>query len=226
MRRFCLIYLDEADIFLDSFRGQLVLDKDGNSQCPNLVALRDFIMHSRFLLNRKLPTHAKTAENAKFEPTLAAIRIMCTQLVFGMDNVGNRDVFGIEESQKAVYASTHDAPIFGGSQKNYINMVWLLHCFNFFRYYMATPEASMLFDNLFDLGPSQQPRSWDTPLQTGSYPLGNCWKGTYAFLEQSNLRKLRRAGTNRSSKTHDTFFDDLNIDEGKVQVRPHCPKTK
>ncbi|PVH93955.1 hypothetical protein DM02DRAFT_207624 [Periconia macrospinosa] len=201
----------------DSFRGQLILDNDGTSHCPNTIVLRDFIMHSRLVLHRKMTTHAKPQEAAATEPVLAAIRIMCTQLLFTMDNVGNRDVIGFPDSQKAVYASTHDAPIFTGPKENIINMKWVLHCFNFFRYYMATPEASALHDNLCYLGASQRPRPWDEPLKRGSYPLGNYWKGTYAFLEQSNLHKLRRHTAKRPGKAHDTIFDDLNIDEGKVQ---------
>lgn len=193
----------------------------------------DFVARSQFLRKQvqaspsppSTPTKMEVADTIAAERSLTAIRIMLTQLVFEVDGTLN-NVSGIEDCQRAVYAATNETPLYHGPKLNELNMSWVLDCFNFFRYYMMTPDASDLYARLWELDADQHPKAWKEPLKKGSYPLAKCWKGTYSFLEQTTLNKLRRH-TQKSSPSKDSyeFFDDLNIDEGKIQVSFQGPFT-
>ncbi|KAF1956167.1 hypothetical protein CC80DRAFT_472857 [Byssothecium circinans] len=208
------------DLINESFKGTAVFDEQGRPQCLNQLVIQKFVMDSRLLLNSKRPKAPKSNEPNYVSPSLAAVKLMCSQFLFNPDADIPHGVVAIEESQQAVYAPTNLAPIFVGPKKNEVNMEWVLHCLNFFRYYMMNPDASALYDNLAEEALSQRPTPWEGPLKSGSYPLGNCWKGTYAYLDHKTLDKLRERSANPSSKkAHDGefMFEDLNIDEGKIQ---------
>jgi hypothetical protein len=80
---------------------------------------------------------------------------------------------------------------------------------------MMNEEAMTLHKVISELSPRQKPSSWQEPLRKGSYALGKHWKGTYSFLDTTEVAKLRRMTPDQVS---DAFLCDKNIDEGKVQV--------
>jgi hypothetical protein len=171
-------------------------------------------MDSRLLLNSRRPSAPKAEEPAHVHLSLSAVKIMCSHFLFDMDATSRQSVVALDDSQKAVYAPTNEAPIFLGPEKNVINMEWILHCLNFFRHYMMNPHVSALHENLRDLGPSQHPSPWQGSLKPGAQKLGSSWKGTYAYLNRAELIKLRL-----KDDPSNTMFEDLHIDEGKYQVK-------
>jgi len=145
-------------------------------------------MNSSLLLGGKRPPPAKGNEPKHTNPSLAAVRMMCAHFLFGMNGM-RHNVIGIDESQKAVYAPTNLAPIYIGKRLNEVNMEWCLHCFNFFHYYMANPEASQLHDNINDLDIGDRPSVWREALKPGSQPLSRCWKGTYSYMHPAEIKR-------------------------------------
>ncbi|KAF2638019.1 hypothetical protein P280DRAFT_405709 [Massarina eburnea CBS 473.64] len=215
------------DLIIESFRGIETGTRTGTGtilvdrpQCLNQLAISKFITDSRLLLNSKRP-RANPGESTHINPALAVVKLMCSHVLFDMDAKLVDKTIEFDEAQKAVYASTSLAPIFTGPKKNEVNMEWILHCFNFFRYYMTNQDASFLHESLQDLDRAQRPSAWQGPLKSGSSPLPKYWKGTYAYLERDTLYKFRQMSSNSTSKkasrNENWIPEDLNVDEGKIQ---------
>lgn len=174
------------------------------------------MQNSKLLLNNtKRPEHPPRNKQNTVEPTLAAVKLMCSHLLFEFDNVKHGPL-GVEEAQRMVYMATNKAPLYTGPTLTDLNMEWILHCMNFFRHHMMSQEAGTLYEVMNELDPYEKPSAWQEQLCSGAAPLHKHWKGTYSYLDVSELAKLRRLSTEQLS---DDFFPDKNVDEGKIQVR-------
>lgn len=140
---------------------------------------------------------------------------MCAHFLFSVDDDKNfkRDIFPFDLSQQTVYTETSKEALYSGPTKTQVNMLWMLHCLNFFRNHMISEQTATLYRSFRDLEPGQRPSPWQAPLQTGAYPLSKHWKGTYSFLEIDELVQLRN-----SAADDDFVFMDKNVDEGNIQV--------
>lgn len=173
-------------------------------------------MNSLLLLGGKRVPPAKGNEKKDVHPTLAAVQLMCAHFIFGL--FGRHQVIGFDESQKAVYAPTNAAPIFKGDKSNEVNMEWCLHCFNFFHFYMTTPDVSLLYDSMEDLNDGDKPSAWREPLKAGSQPLSGAWKGTYAYLNPPDIKRIRDyAKGEKQPRPGDEIFSDANVEDGNIQ---------
>jgi hypothetical protein len=178
----------------------------------------EFILSSKILLNDRRPpeesARAEKQENKDMNPMLAAVKIICSPLLFEYENIKHH-VFAVEQLQRAVYASTNQAPIYEGLDHTELNMNWILKCLDFFRHHMMNQEVVTLGDAMEELSVLQKPTAWQGPLKKGTFPLSKHWKGTYSFLDPAEQRKIRALSDEDDS---DTYFSDKNVDEGKIQV--------
>jgi hypothetical protein len=148
---------------------------------------------------------------------------MCVQLLFELEYL-KYDMFSFDDSQRMVYATSIEHPIFRDTSKEYVNMEWTLHCLNFFRHHMVKEDAHSLHDTMAKLPVGEKPSAWQAPLKHGVNAMGKYWKGTYAYLEQHELRQIRALSADRKGRYENVFFEDKNIDfGGKIQVS-HCPE--
>jgi hypothetical protein len=189
------------------------VDEHGRPRCKNQNVLLKFVLDSKILLNDRRATKARN-EPDSVHPMLAAVKLMCSHFLFELDGA-KHNVFAVEESQRIVYLASNAAPMYGGLNLTDVNMEWVLHCLHFFRHHMMNEEVATLHAAMSDLSPLQKPSAWQEPLRKGSYPLGSHWKGTYAFLDVSEITKLRKLPVD---EVGDSFFSDKNVDEGKIQV--------
>ena len=159
---------------LESFTGEIYDDEFGRPTCRNLYALKQFVLSSRNFtdVNRLGP------RSASLSPQLAALQLMCAHFMLD-EKIGTEDVYSFEVSQKAVYESAKVAPIFHGFNDLQVNMEWVLHALNFFRYHMMRECENTLYVPFHDLSGLQKPLAWKTRLQDGSHKLGGDWMGTY-----------------------------------------------
>ncbi|KAH6615265.1 hypothetical protein C7974DRAFT_443417 [Boeremia exigua] len=205
------------DLIVESFQGLVDEDGYGRPRCKNQDRLLGFILNSKILLNdRRAPdvrTRSETLEKKEINPMLAAVKIMCSSLLFGYEGL-KYHVFAIEQLQRAAYAATNKAPIYEGLNQTEINMEWVMKCLDFFRYHMMNTETVTLGDAMEDLSVLQKPTAWQQSLKNGTVPLSRHWKGTYSFLDPNEQRKLRCLSDDDDS---DVYFSDKNIDEGKIQ---------
>jgi len=160
-------------------------------------------------------TRAEKNEKKEINPLLAAVKIICSSLLFEYNDLKHH-VFAIEQLQRAAYASTNKAPIFESLTFTDVNMEWIMKCLDFFRYHMMNRENFTLADAVEDLSALQKPTAWQESLKNGALPLSKYWKGTYSYMDPKEQKKLRALADDDDS---DTYYHDHNIDEGKIQVR-------
>jgi hypothetical protein len=197
----------------ESFQGPYEVDNNGRPRCKNQTMLLNFVINSKILLNDRRAPSPGRGELSHVHPMLAAVKLMCSHFLFELEDA-KHNVFAVEESQRVVYMATNTAPIYQGLTKTDVNMEWVLHCLHFFRHHMMSEDVATLYDVMGELTPHQKPSAWQEPLRRGSYPLGNHWKGTYAFLDVAEIRKLRKLSPDQVG---DEYLCDKNVDEGKVQ---------
>ncbi|EKG19468.1 hypothetical protein MPH_03332 [Macrophomina phaseolina MS6] len=210
-----------AALINDSFRGSTWTHRTfstGQSQlaCRNLEVLKLFIRRSGITENmfRPRPTKSKTKESETAEPQygflLAAVQLMCAPSVLA-PKYGS--VYGFIDSQRLAYATIKAAPIFCGFNKLEVNMEWILHVLNFFKYHICKEEENTLYAPFRNLTKADTPGFWQKPLHNGPAELGVHWKGTYAYLSTSEI-SLVRAGNAQGRA-----FIDHNVDHGDEAIQ-------
>ncbi|OAK98834.1 hypothetical protein IQ06DRAFT_327330 [Phaeosphaeriaceae sp. SRC1lsM3a] len=202
------------DIIVESFEGYVDMDSWGRPRCQNQDILFDFVRNSKLLLNNtRRPPKPRRNEPNTVHPALAAVKLMCSHLLFEFEDV-KHGLLGFEESQRMVYMPTKSTPMYLGPTMTGLNMDWILHCMNFFRHHMTSQEAGTLYEAMNCLSAYQSPSAWQAPLRSGTAPLGKHWKGTYAYIEYDEIGRFRRLNPDDMA---DAFFCDKNVDEGKIQ---------
>ncbi|KAI4707779.1 hypothetical protein J4E89_007407 [Alternaria sp. Ai002NY15] len=199
------------DMIIESYQGATEVDEHGRLRCKNHAHIVDFILKSHILNNDRRAPETQNGKMAYIDDGLAAVRLMCSQFIFNLEGL-RHDVFAFEDSQHAVYLSSDKERLFTGVDHNKLNLRWMLHAMNFFRHHMMNEDAQTLFDRIDELDVTQKPSAWREQLTDGAKPLSRYWKGTYSFLENIEVQKLRKQGPGRQ------VFIDKNVDEGKIQV--------
>ncbi|CAG5156861.1 uncharacterized protein ALTATR162_LOCUS4654 [Alternaria atra] len=197
------------DMIVESFQGATQVDEHGRLRCKNYAHILNFILKSRLLNNDRRAPNAPPAVLMHINDGLAAVKLVCSQFVFNLEGL-EHNVFAFEESQHAVYLSAAAAPLFTKDHTK-LNLGWMLHAMNFFRHHMMNKNARTLFDKIEELDATQKPSAWREQLENGAQPLSRYWKGTYSFLDNSEVQKLRRQGPGKQ------VYIDKNVDEGKIQ---------
>ncbi|RMY55608.1 hypothetical protein D0863_13257 [Hortaea werneckii] len=117
---------------------------------------------------------------------------------------------GFPDSQQVVYGTTSEHPIFGGCNGLDINMEWVVHHLNFWKYHMVRSEENTLYRAFKSLSPNETPRFWDHQLKLGGSKLGKHWKGSYAYVEREEVAMIR-AGEGQDDTIQDLFNGETDI---------------
>ncbi|KAH6678571.1 hypothetical protein B0J14DRAFT_688649 [Halenospora varia] len=134
----------------------------------------------------------------------------------------NAKVSHFDLSQYQVYTTTKSQPLFVGRFKQDINVRWLLHTVNFFKFHLkAGVGEGILSDAYNNLDPHQYPQPWVGPIRSGTHILGKNWKGVHNFLVDEDLHELRSDGIRGIYCDHGEIFQDLEIffDEEKFPAQ-------
>jgi hypothetical protein len=97
----------------------------------------------------------------------------------------NGKVSHFDISQHQVYSAPSCQPIFLDKWKQSINIRWLLHVVNFFKYHFKADGEGLLAHEYTDLDPDQYPQPWVGNIQPGTQELGTHWKGAYSKIFRS-----------------------------------------
>ncbi len=158
----------------------MITDDNGNIKSLNLERIKNFAYDHDILQYVLLP---KTSHPGKdFSPFLRTIQVMLAHLQF--DHVLKTPTWGFPDSQKAVYESVRKEPIFVGPHKTEVNMQWVAHAVNFFKYHVTREDEGTLFpgyEELREAGMGIKP--WRKKLKRGVQTLGKRWRGTYGESE-------------------------------------------
>lgn len=88
-------------------------------------------------------------------------------------------VHSFSSSQQAVYSHPETNPLFLDKYKTHVNITFLLHITNFFKYHMTHEQEATLFAPFHDLEDDEKPKLWQKYLEQGTRKLGETWKGSY-----------------------------------------------
>ena len=73
-----------------------------------------------------------------------------------------------------------------------LNVNYLLHLSNFFKYHMTRSDEWTLRAIFEALEDDERPQAWNTKLSQGPSPLGSKWFGSYSYLHSP--REIRAVG--------------------------------
>ena len=92
----------------------------------------------------------------------------------------NTKVSHFDISQYNVYHTAARQPVFVGKWKQDINVCWLLHNVNFFKYQIKADCEGLLAHAYKDLEHDQFPQPWVGKINEGTQVIGGHWKGMYS----------------------------------------------
>lgn len=153
-------------------------------------------------------------------PVLETVQVLLTP---HMMRQGLRlPIYQISDSQRQAYMFM---PVFKGCFGLDIDMEWVLHQVNYWRYHCTVEEEYTLHQAFSDLDSKDQPQFWQSSLKNESNPtIGRHWKGSYAYLERDDVEEIREHG-NPTGGIQDYFcgptgadFQDMELelsDEGE-----------
>lgn len=160
----------------------------------NLVAISRFCHNENILRSlldgRNAPKRRSTGNTGKSEPLLQTLQTVLSPLI--LSNVGE-DLYSFPTSQQAAYSPATKQAIFQGCYGTTVNMDWVLHQINFWKYHFTREAESSLYTELFGIDPADLPQLWNSKLSQAETPsIGKKWKGISAFLDPKFLDLVRK----------------------------------
>ncbi|KAF2842548.1 hypothetical protein M501DRAFT_927009 [Patellaria atrata CBS 101060] len=205
------------DLINESFNGkdELILP-DGTLTCLNLECLHRFVYNTDIIQNILRPIKQNNSVHPihNIHPGLAAVQVALSH--FTLDLALNPTVFSFDDSQKMAYECAKRAPIFTDVNKTHINMSWVLHMMNFFRWHiMRETEATLYYPYHDSLHELEKAKGWtmNPAKRVNAQQLGKYWKGTYAYLDRDEVENLRNHPANPY------VYPDHNVDQGERSIQ-------
>lgn len=87
--------------------------------------------------------------------------------------------YSFAHSQQAVYGTPNKFPIFTDTHMRNVNIEYLLHIANFFKYHITRSEEHTLFTDFCALDGDERPIPWTERLESGVKEFGKHWMGSY-----------------------------------------------
>ncbi|KAH0558854.1 hypothetical protein GP486_004508 [Trichoglossum hirsutum] len=178
---------------------ELILDERNRVSSLNLDCLLDFSSSSNILEDIFIKGIIKP------NPLLAIVQLLWTPWSLDLDR--GFPTWGFPNSQQAAYVDPNspEGQIFYGRNNRKVNVQWLLHISNFFKYHMTRKEEYSLFEEYESLELSQRPKMWSGKLEDQVPGLAGNWKGSYAFLDATDVINLRH-----QLISTDIFIDNID----------------
>ena len=141
------------------------------------------------------------------EPLLQVIQLMCTH--WSLDLSLGYQTFDFDISQRMVYQHPDQCPMFLDQHMCTVNINYLLHVMNFFKYHCTRSDEWTLRDVFEALERPQRPQAWNTQLRQGPTSLGSEWLGSYAYLHSR-----KEIVTIRNNPGDRLFMDTIDSKDG------------
>lgn len=110
-------------------------------------------------------------------PLLTVIQLLFTPWTLDLELAFQ--TYSFAYSQKAVYAHPNDYPFFLDKHRYIINIEYLLHIANFFKYHMIRSDEQTLYQDVGALDEDEKPKIWTEKLDEGPKQLCKYWMGSY-----------------------------------------------
>ncbi|KAF2145396.1 uncharacterized protein K452DRAFT_342158 [Aplosporella prunicola CBS 121167] len=198
-----------AELIRESYNGKPLFDSNGLLTCNNIEVLKEYAKNTELL-----EIFSPSKYSQKYNSGLAAIQLMCTSMCFDADLGLHNWNFNL--SQKYCYMTAIEAPVFTNADKTMVNVEWLLHVVNFFKYHATNEDERTLFEPFQSLDTLEKPAMWTRSVKDNGGKLGKNWKGTYAYLDRDQMRLMRRAIEDDDDSM---VIIDHNIDHGEKAIQ-------
>jgi hypothetical protein len=167
--------------------------------------------------------------SASMEGTLVyAIQLCLTPISLNPRFCHKYKVSHFDLSQYQAYDTPARQPIFCGKYKQDVNLRWLLHVVNFFKYHLTALDEGLLAYHYKDLESDQFPQPWEGRIEAGTKPLNSHWKGAYsklilefylsllthaaAYMDPTTMASLRMGnGNGNKSSIHTDELDNGEV---------------
>ena len=144
------------------------------------IDIVDSIFNTSFDKDTNKVSSINQIVTAAHENTLVYVVQLCLTS-FNLDpEYCNFKVNHFDISQYQAYSGPACQPVFDGLMKQEVNVRWLLHVINFFKYHMKSDGEGLLAHDYKELENSQIPQFWVGKIQGGTQPLARHWKGAYS----------------------------------------------
>ncbi|KAI7209615.1 hypothetical protein KC333_g8640 [Hortaea werneckii] len=196
------------DMIIDSFSEKK--ESDVAYESKNLRLIYKFVQNYD-LLDVVMATDHKKEKDLLCLPKqlLCTIWSLLAPAMLSLD-FEHAPTLGFPDSQQVVYGTTAEHPIFGGCNGLDINMEWVVHHLNFWKYHMVRSEENTLYHAFKHLSPNETPQFWNRQLELGGSKLGKYWKGSYAYVERGEVSMIR-AGEGHEDTIQDLFNGETDI---------------
>ena len=208
----------------EAFSG--VIEDDTTYESANLAHLHRFITAGNLLTDlfrpeksRNRSTYNRDRPLPKPAPLLQTTQVLCAPLLLSFDSMLIQSHYGFPDSQLTVYSAAENYPIFIGCNGLDVNMEFVLHNINFWKYHMVRETENTLFRAFEALDPSERPRWWTAQLQQGVQKLGKHWKGSYAYVDRPVVETIRHSRSDNdqvqdlfAGEENDYAFQDMSLE--------------
>ncbi|KAK5168421.1 uncharacterized protein LTR77_006991 [Saxophila tyrrhenica] len=207
-----------ADSFSTKTASNALTYESSNLAFLQRFAVANFSLLELFTPNLKRPYRSSTRRRSTTPPASTSKRLMQTIQVLlapmhlNPDPMYEFSHYNFLDSQAAVYSTATVHPIFGGCYGVEIDMEYVLHNLNFWKYHMLRQAEGTLNEPYCDLDEDERPRWWDHALsQDTTQKLWKNWKGSYAFVERDEIDTLR-GGRDYNQQIQDIFAGEDGSD--------------
>jgi hypothetical protein len=138
---------------------------------------------------------------------LYTIQSLLAPTLLSFDTWHYKHQSGFHGAQKFAYANDRTCPIFSGRQGLDINTLWLVRNIQFWRHQFLN-DSEPLCAAYEALEGHERPQWWDTQLSQDSREVGSHWKGSYAFVDRTDIKTIRGGRSGQGSIEH--IQDQLN----------------
>ncbi|MCJ1223689.1 hypothetical protein MMC12_000332 [Toensbergia leucococca] len=208
------------DLIVESFvNAGISQDVTSELISNNVAQLRRFVLTTDLLSN----IFFVQSRPGITDPLMETIQLLFTHWTLELPSC--RRTYGFPTSQQVVYSHPNTCPMFLDSHMRKVNIEYLLHVANFFKYHLTLPEEATLYHLFQELEDDEKPRGWQGRLEQGPKKLGSHWKGSYSYLHDINdIQHIRseEPGSNifTDSIDYNDGFQTLNIDFSSLSSTP------
>ncbi len=180
-----------------------------------MAHIQTFILSNPVLFEIQRTNKVKTGRSTRrganissshaMKPSLLmqTIQVLCAPSLLSFEPT--RETVNFPTSQSIVYSTAAQHPIFHGCHGLDVNMDFVLHNINFWKYHMLREAEGTLYYAFSELEDDERPRWWDNGLQQGVKTLGRHWKGSYAFVNRGEEIETLREGGSADEHVQDVF---------------------
>ncbi|TVY34995.1 hypothetical protein LSUB1_G006947 [Lachnellula subtilissima] len=173
------------------------------------VDIIDSVLNTEGALNCKSGANKVITAN-KPGSLVYVIQLALTPISLHPDYCNNR-VSHFDVSQMHAYSTAKAQPIFVGKVLQDINVRWLLHTINFFKFHFKSSRGEGIIANDYALlEPDQYVQPWVGLIEAGTQPLGRFWKSAHTFMDNRDVWALR---TDKNAPSH--IYSD-SVDPGEI----------